>query len=119
MHVCRESRAEGMRVYIMVKFDVLEDKTKERWIYYNPDADILHFGPNACFETIVRISQLGLRIPRVAIYQTLLNYQSQTCGTEETHPGLRIHLFFLRRGLDASLGALHGTTRRDPASVKA
>jgi hypothetical protein len=37
-------------------------------VYYNPSAEVIYFGPNACISNMVGLFQFGYTIPRVAIH---------------------------------------------------
>jgi hypothetical protein len=68
LQVNRESRQEGMKVYIMAKLDVRTLVQQNGWIYYNPEADILYFRHRTTFlSTISSLFRTGVTIPRVAI----------------------------------------------------
>jgi len=75
LRVCKESRNECMKLYIMARFDafipVMHQKNNtmpgEHWVYYNPNVDIIYFGKNTCTRKINHICQLGFQISRIAI----------------------------------------------------
>lgn len=69
-HVCFESRKEALRVYQKRTFDMKsQDAEIEKYIYFNPHADILYFGENTCVSTLMHVfNPKNLEdIPRVAI----------------------------------------------------
>jgi hypothetical protein len=64
----REARDEGMRIYIMAKFDIRQFFGEERWVYYNPDADIVYFRTlRSTHYMMSRLFETGLAIPRVEV----------------------------------------------------
>jgi hypothetical protein len=68
LEVNRESRQEGMKVYIMAKLDHRVYRQQKGWIYYNPEADIIYFRHGTtCLRTLRSIFRTGLTIPRIAI----------------------------------------------------
>jgi hypothetical protein len=68
LQVNRESREEGMKVYIMAKLDRRVYCQQKGWIYYNPEADILYFRHRTTYiRTLSGIFITGLTIPRIAI----------------------------------------------------
>lgn len=71
LHVCKESREEAKKSYRQITFttfDTLDDPD----VYYNPSADVIYFGPNACISNMVGLFQFGYKIPRVAIHLILV-----------------------------------------------
>ena len=72
LQVCQEGREEGQKYYHQRTFETKADNSKERYIYYNPDADIIYFGDNTCISTIIRLPCQAKSdgIPRVAINNT-------------------------------------------------
>jgi hypothetical protein len=58
----------------MVGFDSRTKNAKGRWVYYNPNTDIVYFGDNSCISTIIHTFQkaykVGVGIPRIAINAT-------------------------------------------------
>jgi hypothetical protein len=67
--VCHKGREEGKKYYQRRTFGTKTRNGKERYIHYDPYADIIYFGDNTCIPTIIRLTRRTRfeRIPRVAI----------------------------------------------------
>lgn len=68
-HVSREARDEAMAHYKVRTFDTKTPNHTERYIYYNPNCDIIYFGEDSCISTLLFTFAKVPRepIPRVAI----------------------------------------------------
>jgi len=70
-HVSLEARREASRVYKLRTFDSATVNSKQRYIYFNPSADIIYFGVKNCLATMMRVfmqeTKDGKEIPQVAM----------------------------------------------------
>jgi len=68
-HVSHEAREEAQKNYQLRTFDTKTSNQTERYVWYNPDCDILYFGEASCISTMLFTlsDQPRLPIPRVAI----------------------------------------------------
>jgi hypothetical protein len=67
LHANREARYEGMWFYIVARFEICESD-EERWVYYNPEADIVFFRRRTSTDyTMTKLFRTALTIPRVAV----------------------------------------------------
>jgi len=71
LRVSHESREEAMKAYEMRTFDSDTGMSNQRYIYFNPRADIIYFGEKNCLSTMIRVfmqaTQDGKEISRVAM----------------------------------------------------
>ncbi|PMD36915.1 hypothetical protein L207DRAFT_586601 [Hyaloscypha variabilis F] len=81
-HVSREARDEAKKNYQLRTFDTKTPNHTERYIYYNPNCDIIYFGEESCISTMLFTFSAQPRepIPRVAI--TLSGKGSQKCNCD-------------------------------------
>jgi hypothetical protein len=86
LHINRESREEAMKVYRLRTFDSDQRNSSQRYIYFNPDADIVYFGEKNCFATMIRVfmqaTRDGEEIPRVAI-EIMKRCSAYTCPHDQ------------------------------------
>jgi hypothetical protein len=99
-HVCKEAREEAEKIYQLRTFDTMTPNGSERYIYYNPQCDIIYFSNHTCVSNIVSVfcQQPRLPIPRVAI--NLSAKGLQCCDWDDDNYGVDGGLTFM--------GALHG-----------
>ena len=70
LYVNRESRTESLRYYRLTNFEKKPRKwgfQSEHSIYYNPQVDIVYFGEQSDYATLVKVLRKGLEIPTLAI----------------------------------------------------
>lgn len=65
LHATHESRSLAMGSYIMINLH--HGTTSGRFVYYNPDADIVHVGRRACMCTLFVLSRIFSSLARIAI----------------------------------------------------
>jgi hypothetical protein len=97
-HVSKEAREEAMRHYQLRTFDTQTDNNSERYIYYNPNSDIIYFGENTCISNILATLEPRQTIPRVAINSSSKGFQC--CDWDDDVYGVDDGISFMQ--------ALHG-----------
>jgi hypothetical protein len=97
LHANREARYEGMWINIMARFEICKSD-EERWVYYNPEADIVFFWRRTSTDcTMTNLFRTALTIPRVAV--------------EFSNPINSEHSFYAMSDVDARMRALSGYTQ--------
>ena len=85
LHINKETREEALNYWTMIKFDSRTMNSKECWMYYNPNTDIVYFSDNSCIRTILHTFQKACKasfeIPRIAINAT--NRVATCCNWED------------------------------------
>lgn len=92
-----------MKIYNLRTFDTETPNNTERYLYYNPECDIVYFGEETCISNIVNLLTStrrgeGLAIPRVAIQVD--SKKHQCCDYDDDAYGVNDHISFMQ--------ALHG-----------
>lgn len=117
LHVYTEARHEAMKVYRLIKLDIFSQRVEvgERPVYYNPNTDIIYFGPRCCpssmlclFRTTTRSSHL---FPRIIAIEYRVCVRKQYCCFDIYSVG---GPFIVFGGVEI-LKAIHGQPHPDDA----
>lgn len=102
LHVSQEARCEAKKSYQLRTFDTKTTNPTERYIYYNPNCDIIYFGEETCISSMLfTFSALPREpIPRIALTLSGKGGQKCHCDYDDDLYGANIDI--------RTMQALHG-----------
>lgn len=103
LHVNSEAREEAKKVYELRTFDTITPGHAEKYIYYNPEVDVIYLGDDTCMQTLLGLG--GKYIPRIAIYSS--GKFTQCCNMNDD-------IYYVDGGISPMQG-LHGFYRLEAA----